>query len=144
MTLATKINPPLGEVLSLFGAGNIIKPLHARIVMLQAVRSEVVGYYVNGDMIAAAMFYPQAPERAGEDLRELAFACKPALSMHLRAFFRLAESTRAALANNGPVRVRALVSQSHRPGKRLARLCGMRHVGAAGEFEVWEFYGKPP
>lgn len=131
---------PLADVVALYtSAEGTIKPLEFKAALLQAARSDTIGFIAGGDMIAAAILYPCEPETPGEELRELAFACRPAAAGHLTAIIHAARLTRAALAETGAVRVRARVRMGHRPGQRLARLCRLRLVGTEGAFEVYEW-----
>ncbi len=130
-------------LLDLYASIAPLKPLHVRTAMLQIARSDTEGWLLGDRLVAAAMFYPLPPVNAGERHVELAFACLPDLRQHLVAFIHAAELTRARLASDGPVRVRALVRTGHRPGARLAVLCGMSRSGSHGAFDVWEFEGRP-
>lgn len=130
-------------LLDLYAAIAPLKPVHAQAATLQIARSDTEGWLLGDRLIAAAMFYPLPAVNAGERRFELAFACLPELRRHLVAFIHASQLTRARLASDGPVRVRALVRYGHRPGARLAVLCGMTRIGAAGAFDVWEFEGRP-
>lgn len=143
MTLCAIRPVPMPALLDLYATIAPLKPLHARAALLQAARSDTEGWRLGDRLIAAAMFYPLPPVHAGERHVELAFACLPELRRHLTAFIHAAQLTRARLASDGPVRVRALVRTGHRPGHRLAVLCGMSRSGSAGAFDVWEFEGRP-
>lgn len=143
MTFRVVTPAPMREVLDLFAATTPMKPVNAKAAVLQLARSETVGYYAGAELVAAAMYYPLPPEQPGEDLRELAFVCRPSFRHYLIPFARHARSMRAALASNGPVRVRALVRRGHAPGRRLAVLCGLSWVCERGAFDVWEFEGGP-
>lgn len=133
----------LHEVMDLYAACTPMKPINVKVVILQHARSESDAYFIGDRLIAAAMYYPLPAERPGERLLELAFVCLPELAQHLVAFIHSSQSTRARLAETGPVRVRAHVRSDHRPGRRLAALCGMRMVGTFGAFDRWEFEGAP-
>lgn len=143
MTFSVVSPASMRDVLQLYADTTPMKPLNAKAAIVQLARSETVAYYTGGLMIAAAMYYPLPAERDGEILRELAFVCRPTFRFHLLPFIHHARLTRAALASNGPVRVRSLVHQGHEPGRRLAVLCGLSLVGTRGSFDVWEFEGKP-
>lgn len=143
MTLRAISPVPMPALLDLYAAIAPLKPLHVRTAMLQIARSDTEGWLLGDRLVAAAMFYPLPQAQPGERHFELAFACRPELRQHLVAFIHAAELTRARLASDGPVRVRALVRYGHRPGARLARLCGMSRTGHAGAFDVWEFEGRP-
>lgn len=134
---------PMPALLDLYASIAPLKPLHARAALLQAARSETEGWLLGDRLIAAAMFYPLPQVQPGERHIELAFACLPELRHHLTAFIHATQLTRARLASDGPVRVRALVRTGHRPGARLAVLCGMSRSGSDGAFDVWEFEGRP-
>jgi hypothetical protein len=136
----------LHEVLDLYAASVPMKPLNVKAAILQHARSDSEIYFAAGDdvhAIAAAMYYPLPAETPGVRLFELAFVCRPAMAGHLIAFVHLSHLTRARLANDGPVRVRAHVRRGHRPGARLALLCGMTLAGSCGAFDRWEFWGSP-
>jgi hypothetical protein len=141
MTLRAVSPAPLPDVLALYQATAPMKPVTASAAILQAARSDTIGWFAGDQMIAAALFYPLDPERPGEDLRELAFVCLPALSGHLPAFIRSARLTRARLGEDALVRIRAHVRLGHLPGQKLARLCGMVAVSVVGDFERWETEG---
>lgn len=143
MTFRVVSPADMPAALQLFADTTPMKPLNAKAAMLQLARSETVAYYAGAELIAVAMYYPLPPERAGEILRELAFVCRPSFRFYLVPFIHHARLTRAALASNGPVRVRSLVRQGYAPGRRLAVLCGLSLVDARGAFDVWEFEGKP-
>jgi hypothetical protein len=143
MTLRSVLAPPASDVLDLYAENRPMKPIEAKASVLMIARSEVEAWYVGGEIVAAALFYPLPPIVPGERYCELAFACRPALKFHLLAFIRAAELTRSRLASNGPVRVRAMVRTGHRPGARLAALCDMVRLGTVGAFEQWEFEGEP-
>jgi hypothetical protein len=130
-------------LLDLYASIAPLKPLHARATLLQISRSETEGWFVGERLVAAAMFYPLPAVHPGERHVELAFACRPELRDHLVPFIHAAELTRARLASNGPVRVRALVRTDHRPGARLAVLCGMARTSRGSAFDVWEYEGAP-
>jgi hypothetical protein len=139
MTLRATSPAPLADVLDLYAASVPQKPLNVKAAILQHARSysEV---YIDGDgrAVAAAMYYPRPAERHGEPLVELVFVCRPELSRHLLAFVHSFHLTRARLAEDGPIRVRAFVHSGHLPGRRLAALCGMQLIETAGGFERWE------
>lgn len=143
MTLRSVISPPASAVLDLYSAHGVMKPIEAKSAILMIARSEVEGWYVGDDLMAVALFYPLPAIVAGERYVELAFACRPDFKNHLRPFFRAAELTRARLALNAPVRVRAMVRSGYRPGARLAALCDMVRLGTVGPFDQWEFEGQP-
>lgn len=144
MTLRATSPAMLHEVLDLYAASIPMKPINVKAAILQHARSDSEIYFATGDdvhAIAAAMYYPLPAETAGERLFELAFVCRPALAGHLISFLHLSHLTRARLANDGPVRVRAHVRRGHRPGARLALLCGMTPAGSYGAFDRFEFKG---
>lgn len=143
MPLRATSPAPLPDVLDLFAASVVMKPLHVKCAIVQAARSESIAWYEGGRPIAAAMLYPLDLETPGERLLELAFVCRPELARHMLAFLREAHLTRDRLANDGPVRVRAHVRTGHRPGARMAAILGMRPVGIFGGFERFEFEGQP-
>jgi hypothetical protein len=143
MTLRIVSPAPIVETLELYMDQGRAKPIDMKAAVLQLARSRSDGYFVGDEFMAAAMYYPLAPERPGEDLRELVFVCKPDFAEHMLAFIRSARSTRASLAKDGPVRVRAHVRAGHLPGHRLAVLCGMSLVGVTGSLERFEFEGQP-
>ncbi|KIZ47387.1 MULTISPECIES: hypothetical protein [Rhodopseudomonas] len=132
---------PFVDVVDLYQAATPMKPRSTAAVLLQAARSESIGWYAGDRLIAAALFYPIDPERPGEDLRELVFVCLPDLARHLTAFIRTARLTRSRLGQDASIRIRAHVRSGHLPGARLARLCGLRLVGPAGRFDCWEAEG---
>lgn len=131
------------EMFDLYASIAPLKPINARVLMLQHARSDTEGWLLGDRLVAAAMFYPLPAVNAGEHHFELAFACLPELRQHLVGFIHAAQLTRARLASDGPVRVRALVRTGHRPGARLAVLCGMSRSVSHGAFDVWEFEGRP-
>lgn len=143
MTFRVVSPASMPAVLDLYAETTPMKPINAKAAVLQLARSETAAYYAGAELIAAAMYYPLPPEREGEILRELAFVCRPSFRHYLVPFIHHAHLTRSALASNGPVRVRALVRKGHKPGHRLAVLCGLSLVGERGAFDVWEFEGKP-
>ncbi|WP_398468542.1 hypothetical protein [Tardiphaga sp.] len=120
-----------------------MKPIAAKSAIVMIARSEIEGWYAGDRLMAAALFYPLPPIVPGERYVELAFACRPEFKKHLLPFLRAAELTRARLALNAPVRVRAMVRSGHRPGARLAALCDMVRLGSIGPFDQWEFEGRP-
>lgn len=142
MTLRAVTPLPLPDLVDLF-CGNVtyFKPgriLH-RAMILQGARSESIGWYAGGELIAGITLYPLDPEIAGEDLRELSFACRPAAARHLTGILHTARLTRARLAEYPGLRIRATVAKGHEPGRRLARLTGLRLAREAGAFELWEW-----
>jgi hypothetical protein len=143
MTLRATSPAPMVDVLDLYAATVPQKPINVKAAILQHARSESEIYFAGDETapIAAAMYYPLPAEIPGERLVELAFVCRPQLARHLLSFVRLTQLTRARLANDGPVRVRAHVRSGHLPGRRLAVLCGLRLVGTFDGFERWEFQG---
>lgn len=141
MPLRAVAPAPLPDVLALYQATAPMKPVTASAAILQAARSDTVGWYDGNRMIAVALFYPLDPERPGERLVELAFACLPDLADHLATFIRAARLTRAQIGQDASNRIRAHVRKGHRPGARLARLCGMKRVGSLGMFDRWEAEG---
>ncbi|MBP1296625.1 hypothetical protein [Bradyrhizobium elkanii] len=143
MTLTVTTPAPAAAVLDLYSAAVVMKPLHAKAAILQCARSQSFLFEAAGVPIAATLLYPLDAERPGERLVELAFVCLPELRQHLVSLIRLAHLTRGTLAQNGPVRVRAHVRHDHRPGHRLAALCGMTLVGRVGAFDRYEFEGQP-
>lgn len=143
MTLIVTTPAPASAVLDLYSAAVVMKPLHAKAAILQCARSQSFLFEAGGRPIAAALLYPLDAVRPGERLVELAFVCLPELRQHIVSMIHLAHLTRDALAQNGPVRVRAHVRHDHRPGHRLAALCGMTLVGRVGAFDRYEFEGQP-
>jgi hypothetical protein len=137
-----EIPAALPDVLDLFAAAGLMKPLHFKAAMVQISRSELFAWSAGGAPIAAGMLYPMDPERPGERLVELAFVCRPEISRHMLAFIRSAHLTRRRLANDGPIRVRAHVRTGHLPGSRMAAMLGMRPAGTFGDFERFEFEGS--
>lgn len=142
MSLRAVTPAPIGDVVTVYTATAPMKPVNVAAMILQHARSTSIAYYADDDLLAVAMFYPLDPERPDEDLAELTLACLPALAHHMIPFIRLARLTRARLANDGHVRIRAHIRTGHRPGARLARLCGMVPVGVSGSFQRWEFEGR--
>lgn len=135
----------MSELVLLYTDSAPMKPLDFKAMVLQHARSISEVYFDSADdaaPIAAAMYYPLPAETTGERLFELAFVCRPALARHLISFVHLSHLTRARLANDGAVRVRAHVRRGHRPGVRLARLCGMTLAGSFGSFDRFE-WGSP-
>lgn len=146
MTLRATSPAPMADVLDLYAAAlPVMKPIDVKAAILQHARSASEIYRdAGGRAIAAAMYYPLPAEAPGERLVELAFVCRPELAGHLISFVHTFHLTRARLANDGPVRVRAHVRTGHLPGRRLAALCGMRQTGTAAGFERWEIALEPP
>lgn len=122
---------PLPELLELYTTDGRAKPLHVRAAILQAARSESVGWWDGNRLLAAALLYPLAP-----GLCELVFACRPEAGRHLVAIIHSARLIRADLPDD--LRIRATVRTGHAPGRRLARLCGFQPAGTAGLFEHYE------
>lgn len=139
MTLRAVTPAPIGDVLELYAAGGQAKPLTVSAAILQAARAETIGFYAGGVIVAAALLYPCDPEFAGEDLRELVFACRPQAARHLVAILHIARLTRLRLAEIADLRIRARVRAGHAPGRRLARLAGLAHAATAGGLEDWEW-----
>jgi hypothetical protein len=134
---------PLPDVLDLHAQVRPLKRDEFRAAMLQHARSESCGFYAGDKILAAFFLYPAPAERPGEDLRELAFACRPEFARHLVEFTRYgrafaARLTAAARPDDPPLRIRATVRTGHRPGERLAALFGLRAVGTAGTFTRYE------
>lgn len=142
MTLRAVTPAPMAELLDLYTSNGLGKPINVKAAILQAARSESIGFYDGDRLVAAALLYPLDAERVGEELRELAFACVPDVAPHLVSLIHTARLTRSALVNTGPVRIRARVRLHHKPGQRLAILCGLQRVRIEGWFEIWEFEGS--
>lgn len=150
MTLRATSPAMLNEIADLYAQAVPMKPVTFKAMVVQLARSESFVFLDADDRaIAAAMLYPLPAERFGQDGRErpdgerlveLAFVCRPEISRHLVGLIHLAHSTRARLAKDG-VRVRAHVRADHRPGHRLAVLCGMTLIGRFGAFDRYEFEG---
>lgn len=138
--LALRTPAPLPDLLALYAAsGAVLKPLQRKAVLLQGARSDSIGFYRAGEMVAAALLYPLPPEIAGEDLRELVFVCQPAAVHDLFAIVKAARSTRRALPDHA--RIRAWCRRDNAAGRRLASLCGLRPRGGAGPFKRYEWSG---
>lgn len=139
MTFRTITDPPLPAILDLWAASGAMKPIEARAAMLQAARSEAIGYYAGADLIATALLYPLPPQSPGDEPRELAFACVPEIRNHLPALIHSGRLTLARLAHIDGLRLLARVRVGHEPGRRLARLIGMAHAATERGFELWEW-----
>lgn len=134
MTLRITTPVPLPEIVAMLATGDRpMKPRARAIVagsaILQGARSESIGFWEGDELIALVTLYPLEPERAGEDLRELSFACRPAAARHLCGIIHHARLTRAHLAKDQALRIRATVAKGHEPGRRLARLTGLSFAG---------------
>lgn len=142
--LVTIASPPLPDILDLWADTGVGKLTPIRAAILQAARAEAIGYAVDGRLIAAALLYPLPPQSPGDDPRELAFACLPALRGHLPALIRSGRLTLLRLAEIKGLRLVARVRVGHEPGRRLARLLGMACTGADAGFEQWEWRADDP
>jgi hypothetical protein len=143
MAVDVRIPVPLDELIVLLAPARALKPgygsLLSRAAILQGARSETIGFYLDGRLIAAITLYPLDPERPREDLREASFACLPEASAHMTGVIRHARLIRLRLAEHADVRIRATVLKGHEPGRRIARLIGLRPAGETGAFELWEW-----
>jgi hypothetical protein len=139
VTLRVVTDAPLHELVDLWAAAGATKPLEIRAAMLQAARSESLCFYAGERLIAAALFYPVPPAAAGDDPRELAFACLPEAARHLPTLIHTARLTLTRFAQIDGLRLLARVRVGHEPGRRLTRLIGFIHTDTAGGFERWEW-----
>lgn len=131
--------PPIEDVLALYDPA--LKPRLASAAILQAARSEALGWYRDGAIIAAALLYPRDDGR-----HELVFACRASLQQDgrerpfglaaiLRTLIRAAHSTAARLPED--VTVLAFCRRDNIAGRRLAWLCGLRPSGGSGTFKIY-------
>lgn len=132
-------DPPLADVAGLWAESGAVKPLQVKAARLQAVRSETLGWYAGGKIIAAACLYPLDPEIESEDLREIAFACLPEAARHLVPIMHSARLIASRLAHIEGLLIRARVRAGHRPGQRLAVLAGFHLAANEGGKEIWEW-----
>lgn len=153
MTLRICTPVPLDQLVALMTLHPPVKPRARHVLqsaaILQGARSETIGFYEEvveqdgrkrpGALVAAVTLYPLDPEIVGEDLRELSFACRPQAAAHLTGIIHHARLTRTHLAQDARLRIRATVAKGHEPGRRLARLIGLRLAGECGTFELWEW-----
>lgn len=138
----TPISPvPLAQIVDLYAATTVFKPIVCVAATLQYARSETIGWLAGDKLIAAVMLYPMAPRRPDEECREAAFICLPEFSTGLVSFVHFAQLTLRRMAKDGPLRIQARVRVGHRPGGRIASLCGFEHVATVGDHEIWEFSG---
>lgn len=113
---------------------------HVQIMLLQAVRSETMAFATPaGEVVMIVGFWQLAGLHEGERLFELWLLIDRRALPHLPALRRLARLMLARVAESGPVRIRALVREGHRPGARMCRLLGMAFVGIADGQECWEW-----
>jgi hypothetical protein len=75
---------------------------------------------------------------AGRGALEAWFVASPRAGPRLLAFLRRAQLTFRAIAQDGPVAIRATVAPGWRPGQRVARALGMSNVGLSAGMERWE------
>lgn len=128
---------PLLELLGMIRELVPAKPQFTRLAMVQAGRSDAVGFVADGRMLAAIGFWP-----IGDGVDELYLVSRPApeVAPHLVALVRLGRLTLTARLHSGTVAIVGFVKIGHQPGERLARLVGFRPVddGAPSGFSRWE------
>lgn len=113
---------------------------HLQIMLLQVARSESMAFVDQaGDAVMVVGLWQLAAQREGERFFELWLQIDRRALPHLPALRRLARLMLARVAESGPVRIRALVREGHRPGARMCRLLGMAFVGVFDGFEAWEW-----
>lgn len=139
MTIRAVSPAPLPDVLALYQATAPMKPVMASAAILQAARSDTIGWFAGDRMIACALLYPLDPDGSGIDRRELLFACRPEASRHLVSIIHAARLTRSRLNDTAAVSLVARVRLGHQPGRRLAALCGLSSVGTEGGCEIFEW-----
>lgn len=131
----------IAESLPVIARARRMKPWMRRAAVFQILQSDTVAFHDQaGRLVAVAGFFP-LPAEGKFEVSEVWFACMPAMGRDLLSFVKLARLTCARMAEHGSVKLRALVREGHRPGARLAVLCGFALVEAAHGFEVWEWSG---
>jgi hypothetical protein len=134
--LALETPAPISETRELYAALRPLKRHASRTATLQLLRSETVGFRLEGRLVAVAGFYPLPDAPDGSEADEVWFHCRPELAAHMREFVRLSRLTLERASHHGAIRLRAFVRPGHRPGERLAVLCGLKPVGAGW----WEWH----
>lgn len=113
---------------------------HLQVMLLQAVRSETMAFVDGtGAAVMVVGLWQLEPLQEGERFFELWLQIDARALPHLPSLRRLARLMLARVAESGPVRIRALVREGHRPGARMCRLLGMAFVGVFDGFEAWEW-----
>lgn len=131
MTLRAITPAPLAELVALWSRDSFARRWQASASILQAARSDSIGWYDGDHLIAAALFYP-----VREDLSELVFCCRPEAKKHMLSIVRTARLTAAALPHD--VTIRALCRRDNHAGRRFTWLCGLRPAGIDGGFKRYE------
>lgn len=109
-------------------------------MILQVARSDTMAFVDRrGEAVMVVGLWPWPAIHDGERLFELWLLIDRAALPHLPELRRLARLMLARAAESGPVRIRALVAQGHRPGARMCALVGMRHAGTADGVEAWDW-----
>jgi len=109
-------------------------------MILQVARSETVAFVDrHGAPVMVVGLWPWPPLHEGERLFELWLLIDHSALPHLPTLRRLARLMVARAAESGPVRIRALVAEGHRPGARMCRLLGMSFVGTSDGHQCWEW-----
>ena len=137
----TIISPaPFHAVSQLAFPGGRAPARHLQIMLLQSVRSETMAFAdASGAVVMIVGLWQLAPLHEGERLFELWLQIDARALPHLPSLRRLARLMLARVAESGPVRIRALVREGHRPGARMCRLLGMAFVGTSDGHECWEW-----
>jgi hypothetical protein len=131
---------PLSAVTALAFPGGRAPARHLQAMILQSAKSDTLAFAdAAGDVVMICGLWALSPLHEGERLFELWLLIDARALPHLPALRRLARLMLARVAESGPVRIRALVREGHRPGARMCRLLGMALVGVADGHECWEW-----
>ena len=127
----TAISPaPFSAAFDLAGARRFAR----RAMTAQLRRGQSMALTADGRTIALAMLWPWTPTRT-----ELALAISPEAAPHMRELVKIARVTLQGLTDAGIV-VFSRVEPGADKGRRMARLIGMRPLGA----RVWCIRGRKP
>lgn len=140
MSLAIVSPAPLDMATTLAFRSGRAPRRHLQAMILQVARSESMAFVDRrGVPVMVVGLWPWPPIHDGERLFELWLLIDRAALPHLPALRRLAGLMLARAAESGPVRIRALVREGHRPGARMCRLLGMQPAGAVDGLERWDW-----
>lgn len=129
---------PLEAVLATFAGGRGWAPRrHLQAALWQHAKGQSGALY-RGDQALAVMGLIPLPDEPDRAVLELWFSCRPEFAGAAREGLRRARLTLRSIVDSGPVVVRAYVRRGHEPGRRMARLVGMRPAAVIGDVEEWE------
>jgi hypothetical protein len=140
MALAIVQPAPLDTAMRLAFRSGRAPRRHVQAMLMQVARSETMAFVDrHGEAVMVVGLWQWPPLNEGERFFELWLLIDHAALPHLPTLRRLARLMLARVAESGPVRIRALVAEGHRPGSRMCALVGMRHAGTSDGFEAWDW-----